>query len=39
MLRRHFGISAHQAEHEIPVWEIDVLLGQLLRDLRSHGDG
>jgi hypothetical protein len=26
VLRRHFGISAYEAEHEMPAWEREMLL-------------
>lgn len=29
LLRRHFGVSAHDALHVLPAWEIDLLIGGL----------
>lgn len=31
-MRRHFQISANDALHVLPVWEIDLLLNQLAID-------
>lgn len=33
MLRRFFGISAHEAEHVIPAWEIDNCLRGFAREI------
>jgi hypothetical protein len=35
LLRRFFGISAHDAEHVLPAWEVDLLLRQLDHDLKG----
>lgn len=35
LLRRHMGISAHQALCELPAWELELLTAGLLAE---HGD-
>jgi phosphotransferase system HPr-like phosphotransfer protein len=37
ILARVFGISAHEALHERPAWELDSLLAQYSADLK-RGD-
>lgn len=32
-MRRYLGIGAHEAEHELPAWERELLLDRLKTDL------
>jgi hypothetical protein len=36
LLRRHFQISAHEALHELPAWELNLLLRSLAHELHQQ---
>lgn len=38
LLRRHFGIGAHDALNVLPAWEIDLLLGGLDDEQRQEAE-
>lgn len=37
LLRRYFGISAHDALHVMPAWEVDLLVDTLTEELSPNG--